>query len=269
MSIVVSELAIHPVKSFAQQRVERWTVDDFGFAGDRRWMIVNADTGQFISARSHPAMIRLNGFIVDGGLLLQGSQLSPGTDDLFVVTPSEIHREVTIWGDTCTAHDAGDSAAVWLSQLLNDNLRLVYMPESTHRQVSLKYAQPGARTGFADGFPFLIISEASLEQLNSKLADPLPMSRFRANIVVSGCEPHEEDNWQRIRIGTVEFSLVKACTRCVLTTVDPATGERSGSEPLQTLSTYRRTDKGIIFGMNAVQHSSGEIAVGMPVEIVV
>ncbi len=263
-TVRVFELAIHPVKSFAQQKVEQWSVDDFGFAGDRRWMVVSRESGRFITGRSHPHMVLLQAHIVAGGLLLE----KPDGTQLFVPYPTGTTlTQVTVWNDTCAAHDGGDEAARWLSDYLLDECRLVYMPPSSHRQVSLKYATAGTRTGFADGFPFLLISEASLALLNSKLDEPVAMSRFRANIVVTGCEAHAEDSWKRIRIGATEFSLVKQCTRCVFTTVDPLTGQKSHGEPLKTLGTYRRVEKGIVFGMNGVHQGLGELQVGMPVQI--
>ncbi|CAM3644477.1 MOSC domain-containing protein [Parendozoicomonas haliclonae] len=260
---VVSQLAVYPVKSLAQYTASSFQVDSFGFAGDRRWMVVKSQDGSFITGRAHPAIVLLRALIGADGLTL----ISPHGDQVQVPYPVSDQRVMaTVWGDTCAAIDAGDEAAHWLSAYLKEDCRLVYMPESTHRQVDPRYAEQGMRTGFADGFPFLLISEASLELLNSKLEQPITMNRFRPNIVVSGCEPHEEDSWKRIRIGDIEFSLVKNCTRCVFTTVDPATGEK-GTEPLKTLAGYRRAEKGIIFGQNMVHHGVGQIDLGMPVEI--
>ncbi len=258
----VSELAIYPVKSSRQIVVDRWAVDDFGLADDRRWMVIDSQ-GQFITQRTHPALVKMTCSLQESAIVLE----APGQKKLVVNKPEQDKSlTVTVWNDNCEAVDAGEGAASWCSELLNEECRLVYMPDSSFRQVSLKYASAGDRTGFADGFPFLLISEASLADLNSRLEVPVPMLRFRPNIVVSGCEAYAEDTWKRIRIGEMEFTVAKACTRCVMTTINTETLEKN-KEPLKTLSTYRRTKKGIIFGQNLIHHGTGELSVGMSVEV--
>ncbi|WP_281646331.1 MOSC N-terminal beta barrel domain-containing protein [Parendozoicomonas sp. Alg238-R29] len=261
--LTVSELAVYPMKSCRQLTADSWNVDSFGFAGDRRWVVVDSKTGIFVSQRTHPQMVKIICLPIVGGISLS----HPDMNRIEVVVPgSRSIVQATVWDDTCDAWDAGEDAASWCSEVIGKPCRLVYMPDSTFRQVDRAYAEEGVRTSFADGFPFLVISEASLELLNSKLDDTIPMKRFRPNIVIKGCEPHAEDNWKRIRIGDIEFSGVKLCTRCVMTTVDTETAEKS-PEPLRTLAKYRRLNNKVIFGQNMIHHGTGGISKGMSVEI--
>jgi uncharacterized protein YcbX len=135
------------------------------------------------------------------------------------------------------------------------------------RRVNPEFFPAGAYTAFSDGYPLLLLSEASLEDLNARLPEPLPMDRFRPNLVVRGCAPYAEDGWRRIRIGAIELAVVKPCDRCVVTTIDQATGERSGTEPLRTLAGYRNTERGVLFGQNVVHLGQGSIEVGAEVEV--
>ena len=141
------------------------------------------------------------------------------------------------------------------------------MVDSFERRVDPHYARIPALTGFSDGYPLLLVSEASLNDLNARLDTPLPMNRFRPNLVVTGCGPHAEDGWQQVQINTVTFDVVKPCERCTVTTTDQATGER-GVEPLRTLATYRRVGTKVYFGQNIIHRTAGTLAVGEPVEVV-
>lgn len=259
----VSEIAVYPVKSCCQLKAESWEVDDFGFAGDRRWVVIDSETGVFVSQRTHPQMVKMACLPTVSGISLRHDECG----ELHVPFPeASVTCAATIWDDTCEALDAGEEAAQWCSTVVGKPCRLAYMPDSSFRQVDRRYAAEGVRASFADGFPFLLISEASLELLNSKLDESIPMKRFRPNIVVKGCEAHAEDSWKRIRIGGIEFSGVKDCTRCVMTTVDTDTAEKT-KEPLRTLAQYRRTGKGVIFGQNMIHHSVGQLSVGMDVDV--
>ena len=168
---------------------------------------------------------------------------------------------VIIWTDECEAASAGPAAGEWFSELLGAPCRLVRLPLSTVRQVDLRYAEPGDRVGFADGFPFLLLSQGSLDELNRRLDVPVPMNRFRPNIVVEGCEPHAEDGWSQVTMGGVGFRIVKPCARCVITTTDQRSGER-GREPLRTLATYRVFDGKVLFGQNLIHDGPGVVRVG-------
>jgi uncharacterized protein YcbX len=142
----------------------------------------------------------------------------------------------------------------------------VHFPDDSRRAVDPDYAAPADQVGFADGFPFLLISQASLDDLNARLDQPVPMLRFRPNLVVSGCGPYAEDGWKRIRIGDIEFRVAKPCSRCIIPTIDFATGERA-REPLQTLMTYRKRDNKVYFGQNLLHDAGGRLEVGTQVEV--
>ena len=203
--------------------------------------------------------------LVDGGRLVLKA---PGLPDLEVSSGGEQGRfiRVTVWDDVCEAIDEGEKPARWFSEHLGVAARLVRLAGDDARPLSSPKAQPGDRVSFADGFPFLLLSEESHNGLNRRLSLPVPIERFRANIVVSGCEPHSEDRWHRVRIGEVEFTVAKPCARCVVTTVDQATGER-GREPLRTLSTYRTREGQVLFGQNLVHRGMGFVRLGDPVNV--
>ncbi|MGY4515110.1 MOSC N-terminal beta barrel domain-containing protein [Lysobacter sp. HA18] len=256
----VASLHIHPLKSCAQLDVDTLDVTPRGPVGDRRWLAVDAD-GNFLAARKHPRLVGIRALPDAQGVVLSASGEAP----IHVPVPRHDapRRHVVIWDDRVEAIDAGDAAAAWLTRYLNLPARLVHMDDSVHRPVDPDYAIDGDEVSFADGYPLLVISQAALDDLNGRLASPVPMVRFRPNIVVAGTAPHAEDDWRRVRIGDVEFDAVKLCTRCVFTTIDPATMTRDpDGEPLRTLLTYRRTPKGVAFGMNLIPRGTGRIAIG-------
>jgi uncharacterized protein YcbX len=169
-----------------------------------------------------------------------------------------------VWDDTCSATWLGQKAAEWFSEFLGMACSLVHMASDTVRPADPALAPGGTRVSFADGFPFLLISEASLADLNRRLAEPLPMNRFRPNLVVAGGEPYQEDSWTRIEIGGIGLQVVKPCGRCLVTTTDQITGER-GKEPLRTLATYRKRDGEVMFGQNVLHEAPGHLRIGDPV----
>lgn len=263
----LSALYRFPVKSLAGEQLQRSAVDRLGLAGDRRWMLVDPASGKFLTQRQHGRMALIQARQLEDGSL----QLStPGAGELLVAVPqadSEL-REATVWRDTLNVPDAGDAAADWLSAVLGQPCRLVQVPEARARVVDQAYAQPQDRVGFADGFPLLLVSEASRLDLSVRVGRDLPMLRFRPNLVVEGCAAWAEDEWTRLRIGEVEFERVKPCSRCVITTIDPATGERDADgEPLKTLAGFRRGEGGVYFGQNVIQRGSGVLEVGMAVAL--
>lgn len=260
--LTVTELAIYPIKSTRRISVRQARITTTGFDHDRRWMLVDPK-GQFITQRQHPEMVHITAQPDEHGLSLT----APEMQTTQIAFPEMGKRfGVTVWSDQCAALDAGDRAAQWFSRYMGFDCRLVYMDDACQRQVDQRYAQSEDLTSFADGFPFLLTSEASLADLNTRLQKPVPMERFRPNIVVNGLDAYAEDHWQRIRIGQIEFRVSKACSRCVMTTVDTDTGVK-GKEPLKTLSSYRRGEKGVLFGMNLNHDSEGVISVGDRVEI--
>ena len=261
--IRLSALYRYPVKSLAGNSLSHCRLDAFGLEHDRRWMVVDRE-GVFITQRELPEMTLISTHAEGDGLVLQAPGLTPLTVDR---PPEGAERvAVRVWDDRCEARTCGEEAAGWLSGFLGHACRLVYMDAQEVRRVDPRYARPGDRTAFSDGFPLLLISQASLDDLNRRLETPLPMIRFRPNLVVTGCEPYAEDGWSLIRIGDVRLRVVKPCARCKITTVDPYTAE-VGSEPLKTLAGYRRQGNKVLFGQNLLHDGAGELTAGMPVEV--
>ncbi|MCJ8169004.1 MOSC domain-containing protein [Atopomonas sediminilitoris] len=265
--ISLSALYQFPVKSMAGQSLPSARLDALGLAGDRRWMLVEPDTGKFITQRQVASMGLLSARLdQQNSLLLHDAQ----GQSLVIEQPNAqaLERHVQVWGDTVAALDAGDESAQWLSVRVKRPCRLVFVDAPRARQVNLDYAQHGDRVGFADGFSLLLIGQASLDDLSQRVGREVSMLRFRPNLVVSGAQPYAEDQWRRIRIGQLEFTVAKPCTRCVIPTRDPHTllAEADG-EPLATLKTYRRSEQGIIFGQNLIHHGEGVLELGMPVEV--
>lgn len=256
----LSEIRIHPVKSCRGTSLESVSFDQWGLLGDRRWMIID-ETGRFVSQRTLPRLALVVPRLTAEVLLLE----APGQPRFEIPAGGSEgeERTVSIWDDTCRARDQGQPAAEWLSRYLECPVRLVRMDAEFQRPVENGI---DSQVSFADGFPVLIISEASLEALNSRLPSPLPMNRFRPNLVVRDSAPFAEDGWKRIRIGEAVLRLIRPCIRCVTTTVDQATGQ-TGKEPLATLATFRRAEGGVIFGQNAVHERGGLIRLGDPVEV--
>ncbi len=263
----LSALYRYPLKSARGESLARSPLEALGLRGDRRWMLVEPESGRFLTQRLLPQMSQLTAlYNADGGLSLS----APGFGSLEVALPGpdEGLRGVTIWRDSLRVPDAGDAAAEWLSAFIGRPCRLVQAPESRTRQVDTAYAQPGDRVAFPDGFPLLLIGQASLDDLAARVGRPLEMLRFRPNLVVEGSTPYAEDEWKRIRIGALEFEVAKGCSRCILTTIDPGTGERSADrEPLTTLKTYRERNGEVYFGQNLLPRGTGELRVGMAVEV--
>ena len=253
-SLRVSALTVYPVKGLRGIRVASRRVDPLGLEGDRRWMVVDAE-GTFLSQRSHPAMARVGtAFVRGGGAASPRLRLS--APDGSAVEISAEPREgtpvrVTIWDDAVDALAPSPEADAWMSDYLGTPVRMVYQPDHAVRPTDGAFA-PGGQVSFADGYPILLVTQASLDELNRRLAEPVPMHRFRPNVVVEGdCAPHAEDGWRRIRVGELDLAGVKRCARCTVTTVDPATGLR-GVEPLRTLALYRAAGGKVWFGQNLV-----------------
>jgi uncharacterized protein YcbX len=256
--ISVSNLFVYPVKSCAGVAVKKAHVGATGFELDRRWMVVGADGG-FVTQREQPKLALVRVKVGEDRLLLE----APGLRVLEVPLLREPGPtvKVRVWKDESAALDEGQAAAEWFSTHLGSTARLVRLADDDARPLGTPSAQPGDRLSFADAYPFLLVSEASLDGLNRRLSIPVTMDRFRPNIVITGCGPHHEDRWRRARIGEVDFRFAKPCARCVITTTNQATGER-GREPLQTLATYRKRDGEVLFGQNLVHGRRGIVEVG-------
>lgn len=264
-TIPLASIHLFPVKSMRGHAIDTAVVEPRGLHGDRRWMLVDANA-RFITARQHPGLLKCSAELIRDGLVLfapDGSVRDVGEPAL-----SEPTIEVGIWKSSSPARVAEAAINDWLSRQIGIAVRLVHMAEDCLRSVSRDWSKPGDIVSFADGFPLLLIGSASLDHLNAKLTTPVSMANFRPNLVAKTDTPHVEDRWKRIAIGDVEFDVVKPCTRCVLTTIDPdsATPAASG-EPLATLKTYRREALGVTFGQNLIARTFGRIDAGAPLRV--
>jgi uncharacterized protein YcbX len=262
--ITVSNLTCYPIKACRGFDLPASNVERMGLEHDRRMMVVTPDGG-FLTQRERPRLALVTPTLKKDTLTLS----APNADSLQIgLQKSGTPTLVNIWKSTDVhAIDQGDEAAVWLSDWLGVSVRLVHIADGFKRRVNPEYViNPDDHTGFADGYPILIISEESLRDLNSRLDSAVPMNRFRPNLVVKGGAPFAEDTWKRIRVNGVEMALVKPCPRCVVTTIDKETLEKS-KEPLKTLEKFRRHELGAIFGMNVIPLNEGRIEIGMEVEI--
>ena len=263
----LSALYRYPLKSCKAEPLQHISLDKLGLDGDRRWMLVDEASGRFLSQRVVGQMSQLSAvWTAEGGLTLS----APGHSaiDIALPTADAELRGVTIFRDSLRVPDAGDAAGAWVSEFIGKPTRLVQIPLERARMTQAGYGNDDDQVAFADGFPLLLIGQGSLQDLSQKVGRPLEMLRFRPNLVIEGSEAFAEDGWKRIRIGDVEFRVVKPCTRCILTTVDPQTGERSADrEPLATLQKYRAQEDGAMFGQNLVNDGFGRLEVGMPVTI--
>lgn len=258
MELRLSAIHLYPVKGIRGVTVQRAEITPSGLLGDRRWVIVD-DSGKFISQRSHPRLALITGSY-DGRTL---TLTAPEVDPISIPVPDGTTRlATTVWRDTVQAAAAGPEADRWLSGFLDHPVQLGFMDEACVRPISSAQGRPGETVSFADGFPLLLISRASLDDLNSRLPSPLPMDRFRPNLVVDGCPPFAEDRWRHFRIGQATFRFAGLCPRCSVTTVDQQTGLRTSEEPLKTLVTYRNRDEGVVFGVNLIPETLGEISQG-------
>jgi hypothetical protein len=261
MTLRLSEIYCYPIKSARGHCLESAVMDDFGLRGDRRWMLIDQD-GQFLSQRRVPQMALLNVESTPDGL-----RLAMDGEAIEVATPGSDAERVsaTVWEHSLLAPLAAGEANRWLSDRFAQPLRLVYCPPDSRRPVDPDYAPPGQRVAFADGFPLLIVSQASLDDLNARLPNPVPMDRFRPNLVVSGADAYAEDNWAEMRIGEVRLSLVKPCSRCAVPGIDQQRAQRDPNIN-RVLAQYRRRDGAIYFGMNALAPVNAQFAVGQDVE---
>ncbi|MGH8171897.1 MAG: MOSC domain-containing protein [Rhodanobacteraceae bacterium] len=265
MTPTLAALHIFPIKSSAPLPVDEATVEPRGLRYDRRWIVTDAE-GRFLTGRQHPRLTLLKASPVNDAVLALSA---PGMPVLRLQRPDVSDRvDVTVWKNTVPALAASSEADAWISRFLGLPARMFFMDDDCVRPVDPDYAQSGDEVSFADGFPLLMISQGSLDALNAKLTAPVPMLRFRPNFVVANTSAHAEDEWKRVRIGSIEFDLVKQCSRCVFTTVDFEKGEFDPTgEPLRTLLTYRRSERGVMFGQNVIPRGVGTVRVGDAVEV--
>jgi uncharacterized protein YcbX len=250
----LSEIWIYPIKGLGGIRLTEAKVLGKGLAFDRRWMLVD-ENGVFMTQRDNPTMALFKLEMENGKLKIVHNRQS--TVHSISLHPRNFENEerVTIWDDTVTACEVSKESSAWFSEILNLKCRLVHFPEENSRAVDPKYKVNDEHVSLADGYPFLIIGQESLNFLNSKLIQPIPMNRFRPNFVFTGGEPNEEDTWRNFTIGSNRFMGVKPCARCAVPTINQETAEK-GIEPTRTLATYRRKENKILFGQNllAIDH---------------
>ena len=260
MSLVpkVSQLFRYPIKSCKAESVSFLDFDKWGPVGDRRWLITTDDFSDIVTQRKHPKLSKLEVLIENPTTL---SLSAPNfSNQSFALSQDGPLVEGNVWKNYFQARDAGDEIAAWLSDFLSQSVRLLATDPNFDRKVS---QQPDHQVAFADAYPLLVISEASLDWLNQHLDAPVDMTRFRPNIVLRDCEPFQEDRWQRIQIGDIALKSAGPCTRCIMTTVDPEKGDYSGPEPLKTLSQIRKTETGVVFGQNyLIETKTGRLCLG-------
>lgn len=258
--MVITALYVYPIKSLAGIQVNEAFVGERGLQYDRRWMLID-ENNRFMTQREFPQMALLSTAITAEGLVVEArhSGVAPLMIPLSQASGERI--TVTIWDDTCVALLVSAAADTWFSEVLGKDLRLVYMPDDSIRKVDTDYARNNEITGFSDGYPILMIGESSLADLNRRLDVPVPMNRFRPNIVFSGGDPYQEDMMSRFYINGIQLLGVKPCARCVMTTTDQSTGLR-GVEPLKTLASYRSKGNKVLFGQNVLPAGKGLIRVG-------
>jgi len=262
--ITVSSLIYYPIKACRGFEVDSACIERMGLQDDRRMMVITPE-GKFLTQREFPRLALVLPTLNTGMLSLS----APNCDSIQLgIQTTGIPVSVEVWKSKgVQAVDQGEEAALWFSDWLGTSVRLVHIADGYKRLVNEKWAvHEDDHTGFADGYPILLTSEEGLQDLNSHLESPVPMNRFRPNIVVKGCAPFAEDTWNRIRIGDVELAVVKPCSRCEVTTIDKKTLERS-KEPLKTLGKYRKQKLGAIFGENVIPLNAGVIRLGMNVEV--
>ena len=263
--LTVSELHIYPIKSLAGIAVSNAKVTSRGLQYDRRLMLAD-ENNCFLTQREYAEMALLQPVIKDEGLFIQHkkNKLKP----LFIPhrPPGNNFVTVTIWDDACEGQLHDEATNNWFSNALGLTCKLVYMPDTSNREVDKRYALNNEVTSFADGYPMLIIGQSSLDDLNRRLAEPLPMDRFRPNIVFTGGEAFLEDTMHSFTINGIDFSGVKPCARCIMTTIDQQDISKS-KEPLKTLATYRFKDNKILFGHNLLHKGDGVINVGDSIHV--
>lgn len=266
----VSALFTYPIKSCAGLSHDQIILAGRGLLHDREWMVVDSG-GTFITQREIPRMALIKPMLDNSGMTVNAPDMQ--TLRVPYVSVDRERRHVTVWRFQGETEDAGEEVAEWFSQFLGVSSRLVRMQDDAKRYTSTEYTPEPGELAFADGYPLLFISKASLADLNDRLVErgksPVPMNRFRPNIVISGCEPYAEDGWSQMTIGGIRFDVVKPCARCAITTVDQAAGESPDvREPLATLATYRRgANGGVMFGQNVIHRGTGMIHVGDKIEI--
>ncbi|MBV9160158.1 MAG: MOSC domain-containing protein [Pseudonocardiales bacterium] len=281
VALTLTGINRYPIKSCRGHAVARAVVEPWGLAGDRRWMLVN-DEGLVLTAREYPQLVLVTPVLITPVLITPGLDVdgllvqAPDAEPLLVPTPDgSALINVRVFSSELAAAPASDEAHAWFSKVVGEPVRLVYLDDPTRRRPNPRYSREEDRVSFADGYPLLLATEESLAALNGLIAKgprpeegPVSMTRFRPNLVVTGAPAWAEDGWRVVRIGAVSFRAVKACDRCVVTTIDPDTASK-GKEPLTTLARFRRWDGKTWFAINLIPDSPGApLHLGDQIEIV-
>jgi uncharacterized protein YcbX len=256
----LQDIFIYPIKSLGGIRLEESILEERGLKYDRRWMLVDKD-GKFLTQRTFPEMALLQVELRNSGLFV----FRKGDSNSNKLIPFEPQTadflSVTIWDDQVIGQIVDHKISQWFSDTLGIDCVLVIMPESTERKLSPKYAVNNESVGFADAMPYLLIGQSALDDLNERLEKPVPMDRFRPNLVFAGGNPFEDDAWDKVQVGDALFKITKPCARCVMTTVNQDTAEK-GKEPLKTLASFRTFDHKVMFGQNMLLLQGDKIRVG-------
>ena len=260
-NLTLSHIFIYPIKSLGGISLQSAKVEERGLQHDRRWMLVDKN-GMFLTQREHPQMALLQVNVKDDWLEVSHKVKTIPNLQL-PISSEQISGSivVNVWNDVVIAKNVSHDADLWLSEALNLDCQLVFMDYDSDRYTDRKYVDEPHHVSFADAYPFLIIGQESLNELNRRLKESLPMNRFRPNFVFSGGEPFIEDTWKDFMIGKLKFRAVKSCSRCVIPTINPDTAEK-GREPLETLAKFRKVDNKVMFGQNLVGYNEGVVKVG-------
>lgn len=264
----LSEIWIYPVKSLAGIRLEKSRVTQRGLEYDRRWMLVD-EKGVFVTQRKYPQLVLFQPKIDGGFMQISHKDATKGSVSFSLSQNNENQPiEVQVWEDCVVAAEVDEEVSGWFSGILGFNVRLVYMPENSLRKVDPDYAITSDDiTSFSDGFPFLIIGQSSLDDLNLRLKEKVTIQHFRPNFVFTGGEAYEEDVWVEFTIGSLAFYGVKPCSRCIMTTVNPKSGTFAGKEPLYTLTKYRKVGNKVIFGQNVIAKDEGVLKINDSINV--
>lgn len=263
MTATVHSLYVYPIKSCGGISLKNAELIRTGFRHDRHWMLVNKQGG-FLSQRTLPRMALIETQIIDNRVLLcsaAGNQL-----EIPLHTSDEDRLPVQIWNDNCSAARVSPEVSRWFSEFLDVDCELVFLPDTEKRPLDRDYASDDQTIAFADGFPVLVVSLASIELLSSKLQQEVSIERFRPNIVLDGCDAHEEDSWRSITINGIPVQLAKPCSRCVIPGIDPDTAQKHPTL-LKTLASYRRFNGKVYVGQNGLHGKHGHISVGQSVSV--
>lgn len=262
--MILSEINIYPIKSTRGIPISASKLEPRGLQHDRRWMVVD-EHGMFLTQRKLPRMALISVEVASSSLLVSAPDMSPLSIPFSTREGKPLH--VQVWNDGVNAQSVNEESDDWFSRFLGFTCKLAFMPEEAVRPVDPKYSVNNSHVSFADAFPLLLISQASLDDLNDRLEQPVPMNRFRPNLVIEGSGAYEEDRWKTIKIGDITFHAAKSCSRCTVPTVDQATGVR-GQEPILTLASYRTNNGKVYFGQNLIHANLGTLKVGDAVEII-